>query len=191
MAFYKKCIGKQAFYKKHHGALLSKGPALSCKIESLYKYFPGCRIIYLVRDPLEVIPSMSSLAKTIWQSTHCVDKNNAFHEKIYRTLSHYYRYPIEHLSNKGPYTYCIIRYEDLVNNPEKTVRDIYHHFDLCMTPEFDEILKKEKVTANAYKSDHLYSLSNTGLDALRIQKDLADVIERFWPESKNKPVFTE
>lgn len=185
MAFYKKCIGKQMVYKKHNGSLLSKGPALSSKIENLYKYFPGCRIIYLIRDPLEVIPSMSSLAKTIWGATYCVDKNNSFHEKIYKTLSHYYKYPLEHLSNKASQTYCIVRYDDLIGNPGNTVRNIYKHFGLHLTQEFDKQLRNESMKTNSYKSDHRYTLSDTGLDSRRIQNDLSDVIERFWPESKS------
>ena len=183
MEFYKKCIRKQAFYKKHCNSLLSKGPALSSKIENLYRHFPGCRIIYLVRDPLEVIPSMSSLARTIWHSTQCVYNNSSKQENIYKTLSHYYRYSLAHLAGKASQTYRIIRYDDLISNPRKTVQDIYRHFGMRLSPQFDTVLESESIKTGIYKSDHSYSLSDAGLDSRHIQKDLNDVIERFWPES--------
>jgi hypothetical protein len=58
MTFYKKCVKRQMYFKGGKGHFLSKNPAFSTKIDCLYEFFQGCRIIYMVRNPLDVIPSM-------------------------------------------------------------------------------------------------------------------------------------
>lgn len=186
MNYYKKCIQKQAFFKNGHRCLLSKGPALSCKIENIYRHFPGCRIIYLVRNPMEVIPSMCSMSKALWKFTQYDHANNEFAEKIFKTLSHYYNYPLSRLSSKDPKTYYIVRYDDLIENPMKTVQDIYRHFDLHLTSNFEKTLKKQNFNKETYKSDHVYSLQESGLDSERIQEELGDMIDRFWPSEESR-----
>ena len=71
--FYKECIQKHLYYKQfvlrdqgiiNQGArnwrYLSKNPAFTLRIHTLYQIFPDCRVVCMVREPSHSIPSMVS-----------------------------------------------------------------------------------------------------------------------------------
>lgn len=66
MQFYAYCVEKHVLYKqivgrRSHSALyLSKNPAFTLRIPSLYAQFPDAKVVCLIRDPCESIPSMIS-----------------------------------------------------------------------------------------------------------------------------------
>ena len=70
MSFYAYCIEKHILYKQltsqHSNSnsntvvYLSKNPAFTLRIPSLYEQFPDAKIVCLIRDPGESIPSMIS-----------------------------------------------------------------------------------------------------------------------------------
>ena len=67
-AFYKQCVQRHAYA---HGLsdgshYLAKSPAFSPKVEALWSAFPDAKLIYLVRNPLDVIPSYTSLLDIQW-----------------------------------------------------------------------------------------------------------------------------
>jgi hypothetical protein len=68
MSFCENCVKRQAYFKKGRRHLVSKSPGLCAKIDSLFEHFPDCRIIYLVRTPLEVVPSTHSTIGSVWSS---------------------------------------------------------------------------------------------------------------------------
>jgi hypothetical protein len=56
---------------------LSKNPPFTMRLELLYKTFPDCRVVCLLRDPLQSVPSMISYISQVgW---FCVD---SFHDKL-------------------------------------------------------------------------------------------------------------
>ena len=145
----------------------------------MQKYFPGCKIIYMVRNPLEVVPSMIHMAREIWRSTISFDPNQAFQVKMYEILKYYYTYPLQQLE-AGPHKdYMLIRYDDLVRYPEKTIHVAYQRFGLRLSTEFLSILKQEGQIAKAYTSSHRYSIDDTHLTKERIVSDLRDIYDRF------------
>ncbi|MCJ7432670.1 MAG: sulfotransferase, partial [Anaerolineales bacterium] len=59
MTFYKSMLQRHMYAtcKKY---FVAKNPAFSAKIETLAEFFPDARIIYLVRNPLDMLPSTIS-----------------------------------------------------------------------------------------------------------------------------------
>jgi len=55
----------RAFCSGGDRRLLSKNPGFTPKIESLRHSFPDARFIYMVRNPLETIGSMQSMARQL------------------------------------------------------------------------------------------------------------------------------
>lgn len=70
--FYKDCVKRHLYARTQLSTIrssndvifVSKNPAYTLRLETLYKTFPDCRVICMLRDPVESIPSMVSyLAK--------------------------------------------------------------------------------------------------------------------------------
>lgn len=179
MEFYKDCIKRQAYYQNHGGSLLSKAPASSARIVGLRKQFPDCKIIYMVRNPLEVIPSMINLAHEVWTSMAGMTKGFPLQDQIYDTLKYYYEYPLSLFEELPHDSYRIVNYEDLVKHPAKTIEAIYEHFGFAITPDFRKILQEEEHNAKNYKSGHHYHLDQTHMEREQIVADLQTVFDRF------------
>jgi hypothetical protein len=179
MSYYRKCIKREAFFKENRGHFLSKNISFSARIGSLYEYFPECKIIYLVRNPLDAVPSMKSMAHKIWRSTISMDVNNPFGQNVYEGAKGFYTYPLVRLARAPEDSYVIAKYEDLVRKPSKVIRSIYEKFGFSLTSKYSLILEEEDQKAEKYRSWHGYSLEEFGLSARQIIEDFEDAFERF------------
>lgn len=179
MTFYKNCIKRQAYFKGNKGYFLSKGPASSAKIDSLYNYFPGCKIVYMVRNPLEVIPSMINMAHHIWISTTNIEADYPLQDQVYNTAKFFYNYPLARLEQAPQDSYVTISYEDLVRQPGRAIQTTYQRFGFEITTEFLQVLREEENKIKSYKSRHVYSLDQFRFTREQIVSDLRHIFERF------------
>lgn len=179
MTFYINCIKRQAYFKGNKGLLLSKNPIFSADIETLYEYFPNCKIIYMVRNPLEAIPSMLSMASYIWHSRIDMEPGYPHQEKLYEIAKYYYTYPLERLERRPEDSYILINYEELVSEPSRVIQAIYQRFGFELTPGFLQALQEEDENAKGYKSNHDYSLDQFHITREQIVSDLRSIFERF------------
>ncbi|MDY7037009.1 MAG: sulfotransferase [Thermodesulfobacteriota bacterium] len=179
MKFYRNCIKRQAFFKGHGGHFLSKNPAFSPKIDSLYEFFPDCRIIYMARNPLEVIPAMQSLLHYVWHASSNIKEEYPFQEEVYQTTQLFYKYPLARLERAPESSYLLINYEDLVSKPSQIVQKVYQRFNFDITFKFLKILKEEEVKAKIYKSRHVYSLDQFNFTREQIISDFREIFDQF------------
>jgi hypothetical protein len=179
MTFYKNCIKRQAYYKNHSGHLLSKGPFASAKVGSLLEYFPGCKIIYMIRNPFEVIPSAINFAHEIWSSTLNIDVDYRFRERVYEGVLHYYNYPLERLQGEAPGAYAIIKYDDLIAQPALVVQMACRKVGIEADAGFINMLQEEERKATRYRSDHVYSLEKVQISKEQVAVDLGNILKRF------------
>ena len=100
---------------------LSKNPASSSKINSIYETFPDAGIICTVRQPFEALPSAIS-----WVSYGFAQFNTADQavvtEKILSLISHFYTYPLEQLDKRPGNCRLIETYDNLVSDPGAFVK---------------------------------------------------------------------
>jgi DNA-binding MurR/RpiR family transcriptional regulator len=75
--------------------------------------------------------------------------------------------------------HAIIKYGTLVQNSEQTVLNLYERFGFNMHPRFRQVLQEEAEKARQYKSQHVYSLEQTGLTREKVVSDYKDIFERF------------
>ncbi len=179
MTFYKNCLKRQAYFKGRRKNLLSKNPLFSPKIDSLYEYFPGCRIIYMARNPLDVIPSMQSLAYTLWHSIVNMEADYPYQNKVWEVAKCFYDYPLARLERSPRDSYTLVKYEDLVQLPNQVVQQIYRRFGFDLTPSFLQALKEEEGKAKSYESSHVYSLDRFYLTRKQIVSELQHIFHRF------------
>ena len=179
MTFYKDCIKRQAYCKGSKKCFLSKAPGSSAKIGSLYEYFPGCKIVYMVRNPLEVVPSMINMTDHIWRSTVNLESGYPLQDQTYETARFFYKYPLARFEDAPPGSNIIVNYEDLISAPGRTIQAVYQKSGLEITQKYQKILDQEEKKAGAYKSGHLYSLEQLHITREQIVSDLQDVFDRF------------
>ncbi len=175
MGFYKDCIRRQAFFKGSSGRLLSKNPVCPPKVNSLLNHFPGCQFIYPIRNPLEVVPSMVNMAHEMWKATIRIPDGFPMQEDVYETIKYFYTYPLARFRSLPEHTYAVIRYEDLISHPKKTIEDLYERLGWSVSEAFSRILRQEEEKARQYRSEHLYSLEALKISKERILTDLGDI----------------
>ncbi len=187
MTFYKDCIKRQAFYKGTKGRLLSKNPVCPPKIRSLEEFFPGCRFIYPVRNPLEVVPSMVNMAHAMWSATVRIAPGFPMQEQVYETLKYYYLYPLRCFESSPENSYVLVKYEDVMAHPKKEIQRIYETLGFRVSDRFSQILDEEEEKARRYKSEHMYSLDALRISRDRIVEDLWEIFRRFdFPTGTNR-----
>ena len=184
MAFYKRCVRRHLHAERigiGNGATcyLAKNPALSPKLDTVFKHFPDAKIIYLVRSPLEVLPSYVNMMMFSWRVLGIPVEDHALRDYLIDMARHWYTYPLERLGRAPANSYAIVRYDDLVSDPEQTIRTVYDRFGFEVGPAFDRVLQEESAKARGYQSRHAYSLEETGLTRQQILHTFQDVFERF------------
>jgi omega-hydroxy-beta-dihydromenaquinone-9 sulfotransferase len=178
MSFYKKCVQKHLYVFGSHKHFLSKNPASSSKIRSIYETFPDAKIICMVRNPIEAIPSAIS-----WMSYGIYQFNDADQEvvtqHILSQISHWYTYPLVELDKRSDDAQAIEIYDDLVSHPDEFVKQLYIRFRFEISGPFHDFLTAETQKAKKYKSRHDYSLAQYGLSKEKIVSDFKPVFDRF------------
>ena len=185
MAFYKRCVQNHLFVFGKDKILLSKNPTFSSKIESLQETFPGAKIICMIRSPLEVIPSNFSLATYVFKFFASHLDQHPLIRFTDNTITHWYHYPVEKIAVLDKNLGKVINYNNLVENPDQTVTDLYKHFSFDMSPQFQEILIKENSKTRKYNSKHTYSLEELGLSKEHIIDTHSDIFEQFGFDTEN------
>lgn len=177
MDYYHEIIKKHIY--AHGGRrYISKNPSHSPKVKTLHKQFPDAKFINIVRNPLQVIPSSISLF-----SKHCHtygDPENEYNlqETVIEHSKHWYLYPHQYLKTLPSDQYVRVLYQDLVSDPEGTIREIYRRFNFDVSQEFAEVLRFESEKAKSFKSKHRYSLKKMGISEKRIQREFHFITEQ-------------
>ena len=183
-AFYKRCLQRYLHSDGRHpeGAqrhYLSKNPAFTSRIDTLLEQFPDARFVYIARNPLDMIPSMTSITRFVWTLVGDPVEYGSLHDYVIELAKHGYHYPLERLQGLDPGRYVVVRFDDLTGNARQTVEGIYRQFGLELSPGYARILDEATERARHHRSRHHYSLEALGLSRERILSECADVFDRF------------
>jgi hypothetical protein len=180
MTFYKRCVQRHLYAHgerdKHY---LAKNPHFSSMVDALYSDFPDAKIIYLARNPLDMIPSYISLKENEWQLLGSPVEKYGSREYVLDMAEHWYTYPLERLKRAPEDSYIVVDFNDLVSNARQTVREVYDRLGLELSPAFDEILRQAAESARDHESEHEYSLREMGLTQRQIVTRYRHVFEQF------------
>ena len=180
MRFYAGCVRRHMLARAGRGhRYLAKNPGATPKIAALTDQFPDAKFVYLVRNPLEAVPSFYSLMRFTWRIIGIPDDLPAQRDFVLDMTARWYRRPLEQLAELPDDRYRIVVYDDLVRDPERTVRDIYEHFGWEIDDGFAATLAAASAAAADYVSRHDYSLDELGIDRDAFVERFADVFERF------------
>jgi hypothetical protein len=185
MRFYRRCV--QAHLHAGRGpadaggplCYLSKSPPFAGKVEALDACFPGARFAYLVRSPLQVIPSFLSFLQHVWQMFGVRIEGDAAREHVIEIVAHWYAHPLTYLQRLPAERSLVLRFDDLVRDPRQAVTQLYERFGLPLSPSYLQILQAATARSRRYTSPHEYALDALGLSKEAIEDRFRDLIDRY------------
>jgi len=163
--------------------------SVSTNVPRFLKSFPDAKILYMVRDPLSVIPSGLSLV------TGVLDKRFGFwslpKERRAHFINRLYKALIELQVrfvtdwNSGAIDrdrVMLVHFDDLMQNFDSLMSEIVefvaHKPDSAMIADIEETAKKQR----EFKSKHQYDLSKFGLSEEQIKRDAKIIYDTFFNE---------
>jgi hypothetical protein len=164
-----------------------KSPAHLYGLDGILDAFPDACIVVTHRDPLQVIPSVSSLAAGFRGIlTDRLDLRRLGAEMA-EAMSVGPRRAIAARATADPARFFDVDYDRLVAQPIETVRAICDHFGYDFTPEF-EARAQGWIAENPRQKHgvHRYRLDDFGLDAATVESWFAEYYE--WLARRPAPV---
>jgi len=178
MKFYKSMLQRHMYVtgKKY---FVAKNPAFSPKIATLLELFPDARIIYLARNPLDMLPSTVSWINYARRQFTDPKEKYLYLDEIVDLTQHWYRYPLQYLDEHPSPRHLILNYDDLIQRPEQVIRSFYEQFGYPDKPGLDRIVDEAVKETMSFHSDHFYSYEEMGFTHRQILETYADIFERF------------
>jgi hypothetical protein len=179
MTFYKSMLQRHMYANKGKKYFVAKNPAFSPKIETLVEFFPDARILYLARNPLDMLPSTISWINYARRQFTDPGDGYLYIDEIVDMTQHWYRHPLRYLDSHPSPRHLIVSYDDLIQRPEAVIRGFYEQFGYPDQPGLPIIIDQAVKETLAFKSDHNYSLEEMGFTREQIVEIYKDIFERF------------
>jgi len=159
-----------------------KAPVHSTYLPELIKQYPDARLVFTHREPSVVIPSWTRFLEAYlhWSYLDYAFDRVKFGRYITDSLLLCGERLMEFQKTLKPEQYLDIKYNEFVKDPINTVKDIYNHFGMKFTPEFEENMKewiKENRQGKYGRRD--YFLTDYNLTKEDINKEFAKYNAQF------------
>jgi hypothetical protein len=168
---------------KGKARIIAKSSLLSLRVEDLLRRYPDCRIIYLVRDPVEAIPSGMSLVTGVLERSYdlfhatSAEARRRYFENLYQASCH--MYATFHRSLQAgaipARNLRIVPYPRIMGELRATIESLLPFLEIDSPPGFAERLAEQDRVQRSRRSSHRYDLAKFGLSEARIRSDLAFV----------------
>jgi len=178
---------RRNMYFKNKSRFIVKSSLFTLRTETLLKRYPDCKLIYVIRDPVETIPSGMSLLTGVLEQSYDVfnatdpQQRERYLENLYQASCHMYRsfYELKRKNTIPRTNLRVVAYPRLMADFEETMNELVEFLEITPNPSFFEKAKEQAQKQRAYKSPHAYSLEKWGLTEDRIRSDLAYVYEEY------------
>src|SRR5262249_24483921 len=141
--------------------------------------FPGARFVVMLRHPYETIPSLVDLMSWYWKRMGAPPALVEGSAAVLRdAMIAQYRYALEVVDELPPERSAVVRFEDLLADPQAVVEGLYARFGLPLTSDYVAYLECEREHARGFKTVHEYEQADAALRE-RLQAELGDLFDRF------------
>lgn len=189
--YYEACWRRNLMYKRS-SRILAKTSMLTFRLDEVLERYPDCKLVYIIRDPVEVIPSGMSLIASVLENGYNMwdrsskEEQERWIENLYQASCDILRrfYEAQTDGSIPERNLCVVRYTDLLQNLEPTIARIVEFLEIDPSAEFLEEVRAQAERQRTYKSGHKHSPDKFGLSPERIRKDLAFVYEAYGLEDK-------
>ncbi len=178
MAFYKSCLQRHLYATGGRQYFISKNPAFSAKIETLAETFPEARILYIARNPLDMLPSTISWLSYCRSIFTTPLEKYPYRKETLAMTQYWYRHPLAFLDANPSQNHRILIYDNLVQDPAHIIQELYRQFGY---PEkgMESVLAEARADTHQHKREHAYSYDGMGFTRQEIITAFSDIFERF------------
>lgn len=158
---------------------LLKSPAHLWALDAIVDVFPDCCIVLTHRDPLEAIASYCSMMETLLASQGCSPQPHLGETVLDFCASSLERgYAVRDAGD--PARFFDLRFADFVADGLASMRAIYDHFGLALSPEAEAAMMRYlRENPRGKHGTHEYDLARYGLTPQAVRERLGWYIERF------------
>ena len=160
--------------------------SLSGNLPEFLERFPDSKILYIIRDPLSVIPSGLSLVTGVldkrfgfWNQPEA--KRNHFVDRLYHGLVQLLlRFHDDWTSGKiDKSRVLIVQFDRMMTDFDNLMDEVLEFIDHLPSENLKKNIKETATKQRNYQSAHEYDLGKFGLNAEQIKSDCAPIYETF------------
>lgn len=186
MAWLDGCLRRQMLFTGRE-RIVTKMNYSALRVRTLLEAYPDARIVYLVRSPLDTIPSHLSLHRNACYHQWGQDRvpKAALDRYIQHRYEHnvsLYRY-VETLRDSGdlPESRMItVRYEDMMRDLEGEVGRVAAFCDLELSESLRQTIAAQANVQRGYKRKHSnHTMEEFGLTRADVLRDLGFIFDRY------------
>lgn len=166
--------------------MFSKSFSLILGIEDVLKKFPDAKIILIIRDPKEAIPSSMSLISSIickFYSFDKFDKNTRlnYFNNLYKASLFFYKTLHKKLQEniKNNKNIILINYKNLKSDFHNEITNLVKFLEIPISEEITKEINEQVDKQKEYSSNHIYSLEEFGLTEKMISSDFSFFYESY------------
>ena len=158
MLFCKDFFQRQAFLNKNRPHLSKSNPFIF-KIDSILRVFPDAKFVFLVRDPLDTIPSYFSLQENVKFGNLLSDKEmKLLRKESYTEIIEWYKETEKVKSRLYKKQFITFTYPQITDDLEKSIKSFYKFTGKKMTKKF------EKEVSNFAKKKYVKKHQNKNIE---------------------------
>lgn len=177
---------KRNLISNKHDQYIGKLFSLSGNLPAFQKRFPNSKILYMIRDPLNLIPSGLSLVTGVldkkfnfWSLDEKVKER--FIRRLYNALVQLMNRFQEdwvkgNINKKNIY---LVNFDTMMNDFENLMHEVLEFIDVKKKQNLTEFIQETAENQKTYKSKHKYELSKFGLSEQQIRKDCINYYKTF------------
>lgn len=172
--------------KSRNKTMFSKSFSLIINIDEIIKSYPDSKIILLLWDPIEVIPSSMSLIKGLLQKMFGFDSlgdktKGLFYSNLYQASLFFYKSLDDLLKDKSKIRENLhtIYYKNLKKDFKGAMHQLIDFLEIKKSNEILDELTIQENHQKSFKSRHQYSLEDFGLEEKKIREDFKFIYDNY------------
>ena len=171
---------------------LNKNVFFSTRVRSVYEKFPDAVFVYLVRDPHDCLPSFLNMFYQAWKAHSPSIRPDGEEIQALKRLGYdYYRYALECRKEIPKEQFIVIRYEDLIRDPKRTILALYGRLGMPVSEAFEAKLDEAMVAHREYESPRNFELDFFGISRDEVSEELREVLEEFGYDRPGEDAFLD
>jgi hypothetical protein len=126
-----------------------------------------------------MVPSFINILNFSWQVLGDPVLERSGYPQVLDMVEHWYTYPLARLADAPSDRAVVINFDEMVADPDRTVRAIYDRFGWEVGPAFGEALRQATIRSRNYEPHPPYDLEAMGLTREQVVDRYAEIFERF------------
>lgn len=172
-----------------HGRVLAKLFSVGPRAPAFFERFPDARLIYMVRDPVETLPSGMSLVTGVldaaigfWGLPEPVRRSHL--DRLYHgLLDLLVRWDADWQAGHIPRDrVLVVRYDRMMHDLEGVCDELFRFLGHEPDAALLALVRETAARQRSYRSGHRYDLARFGLTEAQVRRDAAFVYERWLAE---------